>query len=462
MFPSTTYTGRRAKLRKLLGSGIVLLPGNIESAMNFAANPYRFRQDSNFLYYIGIDLPGIVAVFDLDEGTETLFGDELTMDDIVWMGPQPTLRELAKSAGIMDTAASAELKPTLDKARRLHRTIHYLPPYRGDNVIRLGEWLEKEPAAVKPGASVPLIRAVVSQRSVKSDEEIVEIEKAVRITNRMHLKAMQITRPGMHEAQIAAAVQEVAASSGNVFSFPPIISVDGQILHNHHQHNILKSGQMLLVDTGSESLMHYAGDMTRTFPVDTEFTTRQREIYQVVLDSMEAAIKSLRPGIRYREVHLLSAKTIAEGLKALGLMKGDMNDAVEAGAHALFFQHGLGHMMGLDVHDMEDVGENYVGYTDYVQRSDQFGLGFLRLGKELEEGYVLTVEPGIYFIPQLIDMWKKEGKLSEFINYNKVEAYKDFGGIRIEDDFVITRKGARLLGDQVPKTVKDVEAVRKG
>lgn len=461
MFSSQTYSLRRKELVARFRSGLILLLGNQESGMNYADNTYHFRQDSNFLYYCGLDYAGLAAVIDVDSGKTTVFGDELSLDMIVWTGALPTIKEMSQQAGIEDTAPESALAGVLKQAKQQNREIRFLPPYRPENAIRLSHLLGMAPADAAAQASLPLIQAIVAQRSIKTDEEIAEIEKGVAITNEMHLTAMRIARPGMTEAQVAAAVHAVPLQYGSHLSFPIICSIHGEILHNHYHKNTLASGKLLLLDAGGESLMHYAGDMTRTFPVDKTFSQKQKEIYQIVLQAMDHAIDALRPGITYREVHLLAARTIVNGLKELGLMKGDTDEAVAAGAHALFFPHGLGHMMGLDVHDMEDLGEWYVGYEPGEQKSTQFGLKSLRLARALQPGFVLTVEPGIYFIPALTDRWKAEGKFTQYINYPALESYRDFGGIRIEDNYLITETGGKLLGNQVPKTIEAVEEIRR-
>jgi Xaa-Pro aminopeptidase len=455
MFSATTYIARRAALCAAMPSGQILLLGNQELGMNYAGNTYHFRQDSTFLYYTGIDRAGLAALIDVATGETTVFGDELDMDDIVWTGALPTIADTAAAAGIHAT------KPSQALASALGKNIHFLPPYRHENIIKLAELLGIGVQAVKPTASMALVKAIVAQRSIKTAEEIVEIEKAVRITNDIHVAAMMTARPGLYEADVYAAVLAVIARNDTDASFRAIISTDGQILHNHAHHNRLESGRLLLVDYGAEAPhSRYAGDMTRTFPVDATFTTRQKGVYQAVLDGQMAAIEMLKPGLPYRDAHLRAARVIAEGLKGLGLMKGDLDEAVAAGAHALFFPHGLGHMMGLDVHDMEDLGEAHVGYGDGFERSTQFGLAFLRLARPLQAGFVVTVEPGAYFIPQLIDQWQAQGLHKDFIVYDEVVKYKDFGGIRIEDDYLVTETGARLLGGNVAKTIDDVEALR--
>jgi len=459
-FPSTTYINRRQGLVQQLDTGLIFLLGNDEAGMNYAANTYFFRQDSTFLYYCGIDQAGLAALIDVETGETTIYGDELTVDDIVWMGQQATIRSKAEQAGIQRVEPKSKLANALQAAQAKNREIHYLPPYRGVHQIAYQTLLGIAPSAQKAGVSESLIRAVVAQRSIKTGEEIVEIEKAVRVTNRMHIAAMRGANPGVSEAYVTGLVHSEARAGGGNLSFPIILSVDGQILHNHHHENMIQAGDLILCDSGAEVLSRYSGDMTRTFPANATFSQQQREVYQIVLDANMAVIDALKPGVPYREMHDLSSRVIAAGLKELGLMKGDVDEAVRHGAHALFFPHGLGHMMGLDVHDMENLGEDYVGYNDTVKRSDLFGTAYLRLGRELEPGFVVTVEPGIYFIPELMDSWQAEGKFTEFINYDKLQAYRDFGGIRIEDDYVITDLGGRLLGDPVPKKVADVEAIR--
>ena len=459
MFTKETYQKRRDLLKKQVNSGILLFLGNDECGMNYTDNTYHYRQDSTFLYFFGSDYAGLNAIIDIDENREIIFGDELTIDHIVWMGTQPTIKEKSAAVGINETAPAADLKSYLEKAVKQNRTIHYLPPYRPEHQIKLFDLLQVHPNIAAKNASVKFINAVVNQRNYKSTEEIIQIEDAVNITADMHLAAMKMAKPGMKESEIAAAVQEIAIGAGGQLSFPVIATINGQTLHNHYHGNTLKSGDMMLIDCGAENSMHYAGDMSSTFPVDKTFTQRQREIYQIALNSHEAAIAELRPGVKFKDVHLKAARTIAEGMKEMGFMKGDIDEAVQQGAHALFFQCGLGHMMGMDVHDMENLGEVYVGYNGEA-KSTQFGLKSLRLGRELEPGFVLTIEPGIYFIPELIDMWKAEKRFTDFINYDKVEEYKDFGGLRNEEDFLITENGARLLGKPIPKTIEEVEAQR--
>jgi len=457
VFDSKIYQNRRDILKRNISSGLLLFLGNSESPMNYPANVYRFRQDSSFLYYWGLDKPELAALIDVDADREILFGNDLSMDDIVWTGPQPSLADQAAQAGVIQTAPLAELPKWLEKAIAAGRQIHFLPQYRGENKLKLAEWLGIQPGFVNRYASGPLRKAVIAQRSVKDELEISEIEKAVGITRAMHLRALRETQPGRFEYEISGQVEGVALASGGRLSFPIIFSVHGETLHNEFHGNLLQTGDLVVHDSGAEAPSHYAGDITRSFPVSGTFTSKQREIYEVVLKTQLTAIEAVRPGFPYRDVHLLAAKTMAEGLKDLGLMTGDVNEAVAAGAHALFFPHGLGHMLGLDVHDMEGLGEDWVGYDEEITRSDQFGLAFLRLGKRLRPGYVLTVEPGIYFIPALIDQWKAAKRLAAFIDYDRVETYRDLGGIRIEDDVLVTEKGHRVLGEPIPKTVEEIE-----
>ncbi len=458
MFDSEVYSERRKRLKKNMQKGLILFLGNGESAMNYADNAYHFRQDSTFLYYFGLDEPNLNALIDLDEGTEILFGDDFTMDDVIWMGGQRTMQEKARSVGVKDTASSESLESFIKTAAGRGRPIHFLPPYRADHFLMLQNLLETDPERIGKMASVELIKAVVEQRSAKSPEEIEQIEAAHAITYRMHTEAMRMARPGIYERDIAGAIQGIALSGGSGVSFPVIVTKNGEILHNHYHGNQLQEGDLLVNDSGAESVMHYAADITRTIPVSGRFSPKQREIYEIVLRAQDEAIKAIKPGAKYLDIHLLSAKVIAAGLKDLGLMQGNVDAAVANGAHALFYPHGLGHMMGLDVHDMENLGENYVGYGDELTRSKQFGLSALRLARTLQTDFVLTVEPGIYFIPALIEKWRSEKLHIEFLNYDNIAKYIGFGGIRIEDDVLVTKEGHRVIGQNaIPGTVAGVE-----
>jgi Xaa-Pro aminopeptidase len=461
MFPASTYTERRTRLQASFDDGLLLFLGNDDSPRNYADNTYPFRQDSTFLYYMGVDHAGWAALIDVNEGTTTAFANDLDIDTIVWMGPQPSVAELAGRAGIERTAPAAALAEAIAAARAKGRTIRFLPPYRADNAAKLFRLLGVHPldGDARAQASVEFIRAVVEQRAVKSEEEIAEIETAVNTTIDMHMAAMTMARPGMLESDIAAKVTEVALAAGGDLSFTVIATIHGETLHNHYHGNRLEPGRLFLLDCGAETPMHYAGDLTSTFPVDRTFTPRQTEIYDVVIASHGAAVDALAPGVNFRDVHLLACRTLAEGLKGVGLMKGNVEAAVEAGAHAMFLPSGLGHMMGLDVHDMEDLGELWVGYEGQP-RSTQFGLKSLRLARPLEPGFVFTVEPGVYFIPELIDRWKAEGRFREFLDYDRLEQYRDFGGVRFEENFAMGPDGARRLGKNRPRTTGEVEALR--
>jgi len=457
MFDVSTYIKRRKLLRQQVKSGLILFLGNEESPMNYPANTYPFRQDSSFLYFLGLNTPSLAAVIDIDAGRDTVFGDDVSLEDVIWMGYLPSLKERAQAVGIRRTASLARLAETIARARKQGRTIHYLPPYRAEAAIRLSALLKKPAAKLKKAASVELIKVVVSQRSIKSAQEIAEIEKALEVSRKMYLAALRMAQPGLYEREIVGAIEGIALAHGYETAFPIILTMNGQILHNHYHGNRLEKGRLLVIDAGASSPLGYASDITRTVPVGGEFTPKQRAVYEVVLRGQLKAIETIRPGVKYKDIHLAVARTMASGLKELGLMKGDIDEAVTEGAQALFFPHGLGHMLGLDVHDMEDLGENYVGYDKTVERSKQFGLAYLRLARELKPGFVLTVEPGIYFIPALIDKWKAENKFKSFINYARIEAYRNFGGIRIEDDVLVTTDGCRVLGKPIPKTGKDIE-----
>ena len=457
MFAKETYIQRRALLKKNIGSGVLLFLGNDEQGLHYEDNTFRYRQDSTFLYYFGLSFAGLSAIIDIDEDKEIIFGDELTIDHIVWMGTQPTLKEKSGRVGITEVMPSAEIMNYLHKAVRKGQTVHYLPPYRAEHKLKLMEWLGIPPA--RQEGSVPFIRAIVAQRSYKSAEEVEEIEKACNVTADMHITAMKVLRPGMYEYEVVAEMNRVAESNNCELSFATIATVNGQTLHNHYHGNKVKPGDLFLIDAGAEVESGYAGDMSSTVPADKTFTPRQRAVYEIQNAMHLEAVKALCPGIPYMDVYDLSARVMVEGMKELGLMKGNAEDAVREGAHALFYPHGLGHMMGLDVHDMENLGEIWVGYNGQP-KSTQFGRKSQRLAIPLELGFVHTVEPGIYFIPGLIDLWKGEKKFKDFINYDKVEEYRNFGGIRNEEDYLITETGARRLGKKIPLTPEEVEALR--
>jgi len=473
MFPANVYIERRRSLQEQVETGIILFLGNEECPMNFTDNQYPFRQDSSFLYFFGLDFPGLAAVIDVDQGKEIVFGDDLTVDDIIWVGPQPPLAEKCQKAGVSENAAFGQLQVMLKKATRQNRKIHFLPQYRPENILKIDQSLgihhsviqdhvSQEPPNASYGVWAPsetLIKAVVTQRSSKTDEEIKEIEAAIDISYEMQTIAMKISRPGRYEREIVGAMEGIAISKGGRIAFPTIFSIHGETLHNHYHGNMMNAGDIVVNDSGAESTLHYASDITRTIPVSGRFSQRQKELYNIVLTAQEKAIEAVKPGVEFREIHRFACAILAAGLKDLGLINGDIEEAVHAGAHTLFFQCGLGHMLGLDVHDMEGLGEDYVGYTDTIRRNPEFGWRSLRLGKDLEPGFVITVEPGLYFIPELIERWKAEHKLSQYINYAMVEKYRDFGGIRIEDDVLVTENGHRVLGKKIPKTIDEVEAV---
>jgi len=462
MFKKEIYTNRRNKLKDKVSNGIALFLGNMESPMNYPANTFHYRQDSSFLYFFGLDFPGLAGVIDFDNGEDYIFGNDVDIDDIIWMGPQITIQENAAKAGVAKTAPLAKLNDFLSDVIKQGRKIHFLPPYRGENKTWLEQLLGISALRVNEYASVELIKAVVDLRSVKEPEEIEEIKKACATGYEMHVAAMKLAKPGVREQQIAGTIEGIAAAGGGMISFPIILSQNGETLHNHDHSQILKEGRLLLTDAGAESLLHYASDFTRTVPVGGKFTTKQREIYEIVLTANNKASELTRPGVTYKSVHLAASEVIAEGLKALGIMKGDVKEAVAKGAHALFFPHGLGHMMGLDVHDMEDLGQIYVGYDDEIRPSEQFGIAALRLGRRLQPGFVITNEPGIYFIPALIDQWQRDKTNADFINFDKVKEYRDFGGIRLEDDILVTKTGSEILGKRVPIEPDEVEKIVAG
>ena len=460
MFEPQIYTERRNVLKAKFDSGLILFLGNDESAANYTANTYSFRQDSSFLYYFGLDLSGLTATIDVDNNIDTIYGNDFTVDDIVWMGPQPTMQQRAEMAGGVKAEQADKLAEVLKDAFSNGKKVHLLPQYRPENLLKISSLLGIYPDKVNDYVSEKLIRSVIEQRSVKSEEEIKEIDFAVDIANKMHTTAMRMLKPGISERKIAGMIEGIALSLGNGLSFRPIVSINGETLHNHSHENIIKEGDLLVNDSGAETKLNYASDITRTLPVSGKFTQKQSEIYEIVLKAQMQAIEEAKPDVYNKELHMLAARIIIDGLKEVGLMHGDTNEALDVGAHALFFPHGLGHMMGLDVHDMEGLGENFVGYDEETTRSPQFGLAYLRLAKQLKPGYVFTIEPGIYFIPELIDMWRTQSKHTDFINYSKVQEYRDFGGIRIEDDVLVTEDGSRVLGTKpIPKSVEEVEAL---
>jgi Xaa-Pro aminopeptidase len=460
MFASSLYRQRRNQLGTLMAKGIILLPGNQQSSMSYRDNHYPFRQDSTFLYYFGLNRPELVGLIDLDKGDELLFGDDISIEDLVWTGPVETLAAEASQVGVSHIRRLKELKGYLDTARSAGTPIHFLPPYRPEHTLQLHEWLDIPIREIPGSVSVPLIKAIVSMRSIKGEEEVAEIIKGVNVTNSMQLAAMKYSREGMTEAQMAGKLQGIAIAGGGNLAFPTIFTTNGQILHNHYSENKLAKGRLVICDCGASVPSDYSGDLTRTFPVDRAFTPMQKDVYQIVLQAQEAASAALKPGVLYKDVHLLACSELVKGLQGLGLMTGDVDESVRQGAHALFFQCGTGHMLGLDTHDMENLGEPYVGYTDTLTKSTQFGMKFLRLARTLEPGFVVTVEPGLYFIPELMDEWKAEKKLEQFINYDKLDSFRNFGGIRIEEDFLITPTGRKLLGDPLPKTVNEIENLR--
>lgn len=462
MFSQEIYLGRRERLSKNMKGGIAFFPCNNEAPMSYPANCYRFRQDSTFNYFFGLLEPMRMAgIIDFDKNETILFGEDYTIDDIIWMGPQPTIKELAERSGIADSRPYDELATYLKKALKEGREIHYLPPYRHDNQILVSKLLGIKIDDVCTKASQALIHEVVELRAVKGPEEIEEMEKICNVGREMELTAMRNCRAGLIEQQLTGMVEGVAISGGEGTSFATILSQNGQTLHNPYHRGRLTNGRLLLVDLGAESHTGYSSDYTRTFPVSGKFSKKQKEVYEIVLRANLESIGMARPGIPYWDVHLNACTIIAEGLTRLGLMKGDPKEAAKAGAHALFMPHGLGHMLGLDTHDMENLGENNVGYDNEIKRSSIFGHASLRCGRRLKPGFIVTVEPGIYFIPELIEKWEKEGKFTEYINYKEVRKYIGFGGIRIEDDILITEDGCRVLGKPLPKTVAAVEAVMR-
>lgn len=458
MFSKEVYVNRRNALKAKMSSGVLLFLGTSEAAVNYPGNTYRYRQDSNFNYFFGLTDPDLAAIIDLESGEEIIFGNDVDIDDIIWMGPQPFIKDKAESVGVSKSFPFAELEKYLSDAKAKGRKVHFLPPYRNHNKILLNKMLGVGFDQMKAQASEEFIKAVVSLRLIKEECEIAELDKACNIGYAMHYTAMKMARLGMVEQELVGVMEGIAISQGLMPSFPIILSQNGETLHNHSHHQVLTDGRLIVIDAGAETNSNYCSDFTRTIPSSGKFTTRQKEIYDIVAAANNHVIEISRPGISYTDVHLSMARIMAQGLKDLNILKGDVDEIVANGAQALMMPHGLGHNMGMDVHDMEDLGENYVGYDDNYKRSTQFGLGSLRMGKMLEKGHVITDEPGIYFIPALIEKWKNEGTNAQFINFDVLEKYYDFGGIRLEDDILITDEGCRLLGSKrLPITTEEVE-----
>ena len=453
-FSKDTYVKRREDLRAKMGSGKLLLLGNNESSMNYKDNCYHFVQDSTFLYYFGIDQPHLAALIDADNDEDVIFGNELSIDDIIWTGPLPTLRARAARVGASD------VKPAADVSNHVDSKTLILPPYRAEHQIQLASILRCELSELDSKVSLDVLKIIADQRSLKTQEEINEMHKACTISGEAHRALMTNARPGMHEHHLVGIFEKVGKFYDVSTAYPTICSINGQVLHNHHHHNELKDGRLLLVDAGLYSPGRYAGDLTRTFPVSKTFSSKQKEVYNVVFESFMHAIEIAKPGMQFRELHLKTAEKITQGMIDLGLMKGNAEDAVADGAHTLFFPHGLGHFIGLDVHDLENFGEEHIGYLPELQKSKEFGLKSLRLGKSMKEGNAVTIEPGVYFIPELMDKKKADGLHKDFINYDKVDEYRDFGGVRLEDNFVMRKDGFEKLGEYLARSVDEIEALR--
>ena len=461
MFDTATYIRRRNELKKLVKEGIIILFGNNESPANFPNNGYYpFRQDSSFLYYFGLQRDSLVGIIDIDNDKDILVGNDIDIEDIVWYGSVESMTEMMQRCGAQETLPMKALKTICNEALSKHRKIHFLPPYRHDIKIQVFDLLGVHPIQQKEAASMELIKAVVKMRSVKEQQEIEELERAAVIGYKMHTTAMRLTKPGVTEKFVSGQVDGIAHSYGAMVSFPTIYTQHGEILHGAPSMNKLEDGRLVLCDAGGETLNNYCSDNTRTMPVNGKFTQRQLEIYSIVEACHDYTLELAKPGVKYADVHFAVCRLMFDRLKELGLAKGNTEDAVRAGAHAMFLPHGLGHMMGMDVHDMENLDQINVGFDEETRPNlEQFGTNCLRMGRRLEEGFVVTDEPGIYFIPALIDEWKAKKHCAEFLNFDKLETYKDFGGIRIEDDVLITKDGCRFIGkDRIPYHPKDVEA----
>lgn len=458
LFSKSTYVERRNELKKLVGSGLIVLFGNNDSPANYPSNTYKFRQDSSFLYYFGLHRNGLVGVIDVDNDREYLVGDEIDIEDIVWYGSVTSVAEMAEMTGVARTAAMRELPAIVESAKAQGEEVHFLPPYRFDNQIQIMDLLGIHPSQQKAAASLKLIAAVVEMRTTKTEEEIAELERAAEIGYEMHTTAMRLCRPGITEQYIGGMVDGIANAYGCMVSFQTIATQHGEVMHGNPSPAKLEAGRLMLVDAGAETNENYCSDNTRTTPVSGVFTQKQKDIYNIVVECHDHVLEVAKPGVKWWDVHFAVCRIITERLQQLGLMKGDVEESLKAGAHAMFLPHGLGHSMGMDVHDMEGLGQVYVGFDNEVRPSTQFGTNALRFGRRLQKGFVVTDEPGIYFIPALIDDWKKNGTNAQFLNFDKIDEYRDFGGIRIEDDVLITDEGCRFIGSKrIPYHVEDVE-----
>lgn len=460
LFDKKIYSERRNKLHSKMESGIGLFLGNKYVPYNYSANVFKFKQDSSFLYYFGLNMSGFAGVMDFDEGKDLIFANDIGIEDIIWMGPQPAVKDLAANVGIENTMPFDSLSSYIQEAIDKGRKIHFLPPYRSQTKMFLQDLTGLAAANVADHASVELIKSVIDMRLIKSQEEIDYLDDIMKVAYEMHVTAMIMAREGVYEREIVGIMEGIASGYGGNVSFPIILSKHGEILHNENHENLLKNGDLLLVDAGFDSPMGYTTDHTRTFPVSGKYSQKQKEIYNIVLAANDAVHEASKPGIQYRDMHFLACRIIATGLIDLGLIKGNVDEVVQSGAHTLFMPHGLGHAMGLDVHDLEGLGEDFVGYGDELKRSKEFGTAYLRFARTLKPGHVMTNEPGIYFIPALIDKWKYEGINKDFINFEEVDKYRDFGGVRLEDDLLITENGSRNLGEtRIPIYIDDLEKV---
>ena len=460
MFTADIYSARRAELRRRIGKGIILLPGNVESPFNYPNNTFHFRQDSTFMYFFGHSVPALAGVIDVESGEETLYGDDFTVEDIIWMGPQPTIRDFADEVGVAQSKPMAKLQEDVRRAISLGREVHYLPPYRGETILMMSDMLGIHPSMLHARKSWDLLFAVAEMRERKGEEEIAALEEAFEIGYQMHTAAMRNTRAGRTEHEVAGIVDGMALRYGTGVSFTTILSQHGEVLHNHDHSGTMQDGRLVLCDAGGEHLNGYVSDHTRTFPVSGKFTQKQKDIYNIVLAAHDAAAAALRPDMMYTEYSDAAFHALIEGLKGLDLVRGSVDDAIAAGAAYLFMPHGLGHGIGLDVHDCENIGERSFSFAEVEERAKQSACCITRAWWRLQPGTVLSNEPGIYFVPDLIDKYKAEGKCKGIVNYDKLEEYRDFGGIRLEDDMIVTATGSKQIGSkQIPITVEDVEAV---
>jgi Xaa-Pro aminopeptidase len=439
---STTLLQRRKKLAAAIANPVILWSGRAPSR-NFAANRFPFRASSHFLYFAGLSLDN--AVIRLDRGKLELFMDNSSADDELWHGKMPTREEIALEIGADAAYPLSELSLKTKEAATI--AVQDVVTYQQQCQLLTRNIA---PANKSEGIDLELAKAIVNLRLVHDRAALVEIKKAVAVSIEAHLAGIKAVSEAKCEAEVRSAMEGIIIANNMTCAYSSIVTVRGEVLHNETYHRPLRSGDLLLADVGAETNSGWASDITRTFPVSGKFSSTQKDIYDIVLKAQTSCIERIRPGIEYRDIHLLACEVIAEGLINLGILQGRATDLVEMDAHALFFPHGIGHLLGLDVHDMEDLGD-LAGYEESRQRSDRFGLGYLRLDRSLQPGMVVTIEPGFYQVPAILNSPQFRNKFRDFVNWEKLDRFADVRGIRIEDDVLVTDSGCEVLTADLPK-----------